>query len=94
MGQKPIRRTAVFWFCCVVSWLDYIPRYGRLFSYTKRDLRLLHEARPPSPRSYRWSWQRYGLWGFHFMTRHQLFWPFLDEWEQRQGLREDDEDDT
>jgi len=63
-------------FCHCVTYLNYIPRYGRYY-------RLI----PPAERvkeddlfdPVQWAWRRHGWWGMNILDRMGLMWKYIDE---------------
>lgn len=48
-----------FWLCKQIERLDRIPRYGRLYTWS-RDM-------PPEQWEKSWEWQKLGRWGSNFL---------------------------
>lgn len=79
----------LYWVCGKLLWFDRIPRYGRTYE-------LLH-SNPDEPDGGPaigpavWGWQKRGLWGLHFLIRHNLMWKYFDEYTRRHPWRPDRE---
>jgi len=77
------RRT--WWFCRLVTQLDWIPRYGRL--YRLERVPTTSEADPNwKSAAAEWRWQKRGHWGLNLLSKLNLLWPFLDEYQRRYGV--------
>ena len=72
-----------FWACTWVMQLDRIPRYGRVYMYTKPGGGHYELDEMPC----KWVWQRKGCWGMNFLDRINLFWRYFDELERRQSTK-------
>lgn len=70
--------SVTYGFCRLVSYLNLIPRYGRLYTLVTKDGRLVRGERKAV-----WRWQRYGCWGLNLLDRMDLYWPYHDEAERR-----------
>lgn len=53
-------------FCFLVSRLDYIPRYGRVY-HLNPSLRT---------KTMKWEWQSNGRWGFYLLLDMNLFFAY------------------
>ena len=77
-------------FCYLVSFLNYLPRYGRLYRLRlSSDGRLerREDGRYTRKRDVEWRWQRYGHWGLNLLDRAGLYWPFHDEMRRRYDVK-------
>lgn len=73
-----------FTFCRALCYLDWIPRYGRFYSY-KGDLSGLRNR---GNWTKHWCYQQHGRWGTSLLDRMGLLWKFIDENERRHDLRQ------
>lgn len=79
-----------YWLCYVVSYLNYLPRYGRLYRLrmgTDGRLERSEDGRFTRRRDVEWRWQRYGHWGLNLLDRVNLYWPFHDEMRRRYDVK-------
>jgi hypothetical protein len=61
-------------FCHMTSYLDRIPRYGRLYTLNTRSrANLLNRTLPA-----RWTWQKRGRWGMNILGDMGLLWDYID----------------
>ncbi len=61
-------------FCWTVLKLDYIPRYGRLYSI---ELGKVGGRTRIVSKSVKWKYQKFGRWGFNMLVKLKLLWPYL-----------------
>ena len=57
-------------------WLDYIPRYGRLYTLLTGEPRDKNGNIRISKA--RWKWQKRGRWGMNILDSMGLMWPYID----------------
>lgn len=65
-------------FGLVVSHLNYVPRYGRMYRLTQLDV-ASGDRRARFKREIHWAWQWRGHWGDVLLMRIGMYWDFLDE---------------
>ncbi len=58
-------------FCKVVSYLDYIPRYGRLYRWDTETDKI--DKKP------HWRFMWHGHWGLDILDDMGLLWKYIDE---------------
>jgi hypothetical protein len=72
-------------FCRTVMYLNYIPKYGRYYTYLAEESK---EAGELVLSKAHWTWQKRGLWGIYLLDDLGLMWAYLDTvspWEDCQS---------
>lgn len=70
-------------FCKVVLLLEWIPRYGRLYSFDPSWYEEDADVTKTSA-TVRWRWMRRGCWGINLLSKLNLLWPYIDHYERLQ----------
>lgn len=70
-----------FWVCGKLLWLDRIPRYGRTYLLLPSDPDLPDGGPAIGPPEWGWQWR--GHWGINLLSRFNVMWTYLDEYERR-----------
>jgi hypothetical protein len=62
-------------FCRCILNLNYIPRYGRLYTLLPKEERAIGKFVGPAE----WRWQKNGLWGVNLLDDLGLLGKYIDE---------------
>ena len=63
-------------FCHFVSYLNYLPRYGRSYRLIPPAERVKEDDLFDPPV---WGWRKNGYWGMNLLDRFGLLWKYIDE---------------
>lgn len=62
-------------FCHYVMYLNWIPRYGRYYTFLSEEERTDDKWHGPA----QWAWRKHGWWGMNILDRMGLMWKYIDE---------------